>query len=170
MTGNKSKDCIKQLKSIKDDHAPYTAAGWVPTTCDKATFFRLIKEHDLNQGHIDRGAFEDAGFSVIASGGKFGDVDIRAAITKKNQDELTKVKFVGAVEIESTVFTSGVHGDFNVMHDPHPFEMGGKMREQEPSHFSVVCVKSEELVDMLVEKPKWAVKPSDLEVDSEGSI
>lgn len=167
MTGNKQSDCKDQLKNIARDHKPYLDAGWEPKTLNaKATLYRFVPESAYNpkSKRIDRFAFEDAGFSVIASGGEFevlDDKDVKEKVLKRNQEG--RHKFVGAVKIDSTVFTSEEYGKFNILHDPHPFKKGGE--PQDPNHVSIICVKNDDLVDLLVEAPDWAVKPEDLAGD-----
>jgi len=167
MTGNKPADCKKQAKRIEKEQRPHFEEGWKPKTLDSpSTLYRLIPETSYNpkSKRIDRNVFEDAGLSVIASGGEFEEIDVKEKLAEANRDG--DRKFVGAVKIDSAVFTSKAYGEFDIRHDPHPFEYRGEMKSQDANHVSILCVKPEEMVDMFVDSPDWVVKPEEPDQNS----
>jgi hypothetical protein len=163
MVHNTISYCNDQKKTIDKEQKPYVAKHWSPTpVTNECRLFRLIPKDSFNfkSRRIDRDVFEDAGLSVIASGGRFSQVNPSDAIAQSNRQGLRQ--FVGAVEIPATTF---LDGSFELKHDPHPFKYRGEMKDQHPNHVSVVCVKSAELVNKLIDAPDWAVEPP-LDADS----
>jgi hypothetical protein len=163
MTSNKKEDCKKQLKAITKTNQPFLDKGWVPLSHEGAVFYRFIPAgmYNSKSDRIDRGAFEDAGFSVLAAGPCLQNIDIQQKLKEKNINS-SKTKYVGAVKIDATIFSSKQYGEFQIHHDPHPYMHGEQSITQDPNHFSVVCVKPEELVDNFIEEPDWAVGPEEI--------